>query len=84
MDFMSFMNGMKGDFLRQKLIQAGISPNDMQGIDFNNINDLNRLAEKVMPNIIKSNPGIASMIKSNASMLWTEKAKEVCDVIDVD
>ena len=84
MDFMSFMNGMKGDFLRQKLIQAGISPNDMQGIDFNNINDLNRLAEKVMPNIIKSNPSIASMIKSNASMLWTEKAKEVCDVIDVD
>lgn len=84
MDFMSFMNGMKGDFLRQKLIQAGISPNDMQGIDFNNINDLNKLAEKVMPNIIKSNPSIASMIKSNASMLWTEKAKEVCDVIDVD
>ena len=84
MDFMSFMNGMKGDFLRQKLIQAGISPNDMQGIDFNNINDLNRLAEKVMPNIIKSNPSIASMIKSNASMLWTEKAKEVCEVIDVD
>ena len=66
---MSFMNGMKGDFLRQKLIQAGISPNDMQGIDFNNINDLNKLAEKVMPNIIKSNPSIASMIKSNASML---------------
>lgn len=84
MDFMSFMNGMKGDFLRQKLIQAGISPNDMQGIDFNNINDLNKLAEKVMPNIIKSNPSIASMIKSNASMLWTEKAKEVCEVIDVD
>ena len=84
MDFMSFMNGMKGDFLRQKLLQAGISPNDMQGIDFNNINDLNKLAEKVMPNIIKSNPSIASMIKSNASMLWTEKAKEVCDVIDVD
>lgn len=84
MDFMSFMNGMRGDFLRQKLIQAGISPNDMQGIDFNNINDLNKLAEKVMPNIIKSNPSIASMIKSNASMLWTEKAKEVCEVIDVD
>ena len=84
MDFMSFMNGMKGDFLRQKLIQAGISPNDMQGIDFNNINDLNRLAEKVMPNIIKSNPSIASMLKSNASMLWEQKAKEVCEVIDVD
>ena len=84
MDFMSFMNGMKWDFLRQKLIQAGISPNDMQGVDFNNMSDLNKLAEKVMPNIIKSNPSIASMIKSNASMLWTEKAKEVCEVIDVD
>ena len=84
MDFMNFMNGMKGDFLRQRLIQAWISPNDMQWIDFNNINDLNRLAEKVMPNIIKSNPSIANMIKSNASVLGTEKAKEVCEVIDVD
>lgn len=84
MDFMSFMNGMKGDFLRQKLIQAGISPNDMQGIDFNNINDLNKLAEKVMPNIIKSNPSIASMIKSNASMLWEEKQREVAEIIDMN
>ena len=84
MDFMSFMNGMKGDFLRQKLIQAGISPNDMQWIDFNNINDLNKLAEKVMPNIIKSNPSIANMIKSNASMLWEEKQREVSEIIDMN
>lgn len=84
MDFMSFMNGMKGELLRQRMIQAGISPNDMQGIDFNNINDLNRLAEKVMPNIIKSNPSIANMIKSNASMLGEQKSKEVCEVINVD
>ena len=48
------------------------------------MNDLNSLAERIMPNIIKSNPSIANMIKSNASMLGTEKAKEVCEVIDVD
>ena len=83
MDFMSFMNGMKGDFLRQKLIQAGISPNDMQGIDFNNINDLNKLAEKIVPNMLKSNPNIANLIKQNSSMLGEEKSKEVCEVIDM-
>ena len=80
---MSFMNGMKGDFLRQKLIQAGISPNDMQGIDFNNINDLNKLAEKIVPNMLKSNPNIANLIKQNSSMLGEEKSKEVCEVIDM-
>ena len=83
MDFMNFMNWLKGDFLRQKLIQVGISPNDMQGIDFNNMNDLNRLAEKIVPNLLKSNPNIANLIKQNSSMLGAEKQKEVCDVIDM-
>jgi len=81
---MNFMNWLKGDFLRQKLIQVGISPNDMQGIDFNNMNDLNRLAEKIVPNLLKSNPNIANLIKQNSSMLWTEKQKEVCEVIDMN
>lgn len=80
---MNFMNWLKGDFLRQKLIQVGISPNDMQGIDFNNMNDLNRLAEKIVPNLLKSNPNIANLIKQNSSMLGAEKSKEVCDVIDM-
>ena len=80
---MNFMNWLKGDFLRQKLIQVGISPNDMQGIDFNNINDLNRLAEKIVPNLLKSNPNIANLIKQNSSMLGEEKSKEVCEVIDM-
>ena len=83
MDFMNFMNWLKGDFLRQKLIQVGISPNDMQWIDFNNINDLNRLAEKIVPNLLKSNPNIANLIKQNSSMLGAEKSKEVCEVIDM-
>ncbi len=84
MDFMNFMNGLKGDFLRQKLLQVGISPNDLQWVDFNNMNDLNKLAEKIVPNMLKSNPNIANMIKQNASMLWTEKQKEVCEVIDMN
>ena len=84
MDFMAFLGGLKWEFLKQKLLAAWISPNDIQWVDFNNMNDLNSLAERIMPNIIKSNPSIASMIKSNASMLWDQKAKEVCEVIDAD
>ena len=83
MDFMSFLWWLKWDILRNRLIQAGISPNDIQWVDFNNINDLNRLAEKIMPSMIKSNPNIANLIKQNSSMLWAEKSKEVCEVIDM-
>ena len=83
MDFMSFMNGLKGDILRQKLIQMWISPNDIQWVDFNNISDLNKLAEKIVPNMLKSNPNIANLIKQNSSMLGEEKSKEVCEVIDM-
>lgn len=82
MDFMSFLWGMKWELLKNKLLSAGISPNDIQWVDFNNINDLNRLAEKIVPNMIKSNPMIANVIKQNASMLWADKQKEVVDVID--
>jgi hypothetical protein len=83
MDFMSFLWWLKWDILRNRLIQAGISPNDIQWVDFNNINDLNRLAEKIMPSMIKANPNIANLIKQNSSMLWAEKSKEVCEVIDM-
>ena len=84
MDFMSFLGGLKWEFLKQKLLQAWISPNDIQWVDFNNINDLNSLAEKIMPNIIKSNPNIANMIKQNSNLLWAEKQKEVCEIIDMN
>lgn len=84
MDIFSFMNWLKGDILRQKLLQAWISPNDLQWIDFNNINDLNKLAEKIVPWMIKSNPNIANLIKQNSSVLGAEKQKEVCEVIDMN
>ena len=84
MDFMAFLGGLKWEFLKQKLLQAWISPNDIQWVDFNNMNDLNSLAEKIMPNIIKSNPNIANMIKQNSNLLWAEKQKEVCEIIDMN
>ena len=82
MDFMQFIGGLKGEFLKQRLLQAGISPNDIQGIDFNNLNDLNLLAEKIAPKLIRANPNIANMIKQNSSMLGKEKQREVVEVID--
>lgn len=84
MDFMAFLGGLKWEFLKQRLLAAGISPNDIQWVDFNNMNDLNTLAEKIMPNIIKSNPNIANMIKQNASMLGADKQKEVTEIIDMN
>ena len=83
MDFFTFMNWLKGDILRQRLLSMGISPNDMQGVDFNNMSDLNKLAERIVPNMLKSNPNIANLIKQNSSMLGSEKSKEVCEVIDM-
>lgn len=81
MDFMSFLGGLKWEFLKQKLLQAWISPNDIQWVDFNNINDLNQLAEKVVPWMIRANPNIANMIKSNAGLVWDKQA-EVVQTID--
>ena len=60
----------------------GIEPHKLEGVDFNNMDQLNKLAEQLMPDLIKSNPNIANLIKQNSSMLWAEKQKEVVDVID--
>ena len=88
MSFIDFMNGLKWEYLRQRLLQLGIDPNDMAGVDFNNLQDLNQLASKIVPKLIKSNPNIANLIKQNSSsIIGQEKAKEVCkelEVIDVD
>ena len=84
MDIMSFLNWMKWEVLKQSLLKIWISPNDMQWIDFNNIQDLNKLAEKVVPNLLKTNPMIANMIKQNASMLGADKQKEVAEIIDMN
>ena len=60
----------------------GIEPHKLEGVDFNNMDQLNKLAEQLMPDLIRSNPNIANLIKQNSGMLWAEKQKEVVDVID--
>jgi hypothetical protein len=52
--------------MKDKLLKYGVSPNDLAQVNFNNPDEVNKLAEKVMPNIIKSNPELASKIKQMA------------------
>lgn len=81
MNFFDFIWGLKWDFLKKMLLQKWILPRDIEGVDFNNLNDLNALAERIMPDIIKSNPNIANMIKQNANIVG-DKQKDVVEVID--
>jgi hypothetical protein len=46
------------------------------------LQDLNKLAEDIMPGIIKSNPYIANLIKQSSSNLPKEKQEEIVQVID--
>lgn len=82
MSFMDFMWSLKWDFLRSRLIAMWVPANQLEWTDFNDIDQLNKLAEQIVPWLIKSNPNIANLIKQNSSMLWTEKQKEVVEVID--
>jgi hypothetical protein len=47
----------------------GIEPHKLEGVDFNNMDQLNKLAEQLMPDLIRSNPNIANLIKQNSGML---------------
>ena len=76
------MWGLNWEFIKNKLINAGIPAEKLQGVDFTNMQQLNKLAEEIMPGIIKSNPSIANVIKQNSSMLSKEKQEEVVQVID--
>ena len=84
MDFLSFLWWLKWEFLKQKLLQVWISPNDIQWVDFNNMNDLNSLAEKIVPKLLQANPNIKNLIKNNASMLGQDKQREVAEIIDMN
>jgi hypothetical protein len=84
MDLWSMMSWFQWEFLKQKLLQVWISPNDIQWVDFNNINDLNQLADKLVPTLLKNNPMMKEIIKQNAWMFWAEKAKQVAEVIDMN
>ena len=81
MNFMDFMGTLKGDFLKSRLIAMGIEPHKLEWVDFNNMDQLNKLAEQIVPWLIKSNPQIANMIKQNANLAG-DKKEEVVKVID--
>ena len=69
MDFMSFINSLKGDALKSLLLKNGINAADLQGVDFNSMEQINALAEKITPELIKKNPFIANLIKQNANLV---------------
>ena len=81
MDIGSFMAGLSWDMLKSRLLQAWIEPHQLEWVDFHNMEQLNQLAEQIMPWLIKKNPMIANMIKQNANLAW-DKKEEVVQVID--
>lgn len=82
MGISDFFNNMKGELLKNALLKQWIQPHQLEWVDFNNMEQLNQLAETIVPDLIKKNPMVANLIKQNSSMLWTEKQKEVVEVID--
>ena len=81
MNFMDFMWSLKWDFLKSRLLAMGIEPHRLEWVDFNNMDQLNKLAEQIVPDMIKKNPVIANMIKQNANLVGDKKG-EVVEVID--
>ncbi len=81
MSFMDFIGTLKWDFLKQRLLALGVEPHKLEWVDFNNVDQLNKLAEQIVPWLIKSNPNIANLIKQNANLVW-DKKEEVVEVIN--
>jgi hypothetical protein len=77
-----FFNNMKWELLKNALLKQGIQPHQLEWVDFNNMEQLNQLAETIVPELIKKNPMMANLIKQNSSMLWADKQKEVVEVIN--
>ena len=81
MDIRSFFNGLKWDFLKNRLLSMWIEPYKLEWVDFNDIGQLNQLAEKIMPDIIKNNPNIRNLLRQNSNLAG-DKHKDVVDIID--
>lgn len=81
MNFADFMWTLKWDFLKSRLIAMGIEPHKLEWVDFNNVDQLNKLAEQIVPWLIKSNPNVANLIKQNANLAG-DKKEEIVETID--
>lgn len=68
-------------WLREKLLKAGVSAKDLQGVDFSNKDSLNKLAQKIVPWLLKNNPQIAQQIKDSGWLDWKAK-EEVAEIVD--
>lgn len=82
MDILNFLWGLNWEFIKNRLLNSWVDASKLQWVDFNNLEQLNKLAEEIMPWIIKANPSIANIIKQNSSMLSKDKQQEVVQVID--
>ena len=58
-----------------------VEPHKLEWVDFNDMEQLNQLAESIVPWMIKKNPNIANLIKQNANLAW-DKKDEVVEVIN--
>ena len=67
--------------IREKLIKAWVNANELQWVDFTDPESLNKLAQKIMPNLLRNNPQIAKQIKESG-WLDGETKQEVAEVID--
>lgn len=82
MNVRGFMKSMGMlSWMREKLINAGVSPQDLQGVSFDDPESLNRLAEKIVPWLLKANPQMAQKIKESG---WLDQKtkEEVVQIVD--
>lgn len=59
----------------------GVSEQDMEGVDFTNMDSLNKFAERIVPKLLQNNPKAKEQIKG---CTWLEGAtkQNVAEVID--
>lgn len=55
------------EMIKQKLTQMWVDKSMLTWVDFNNMDDLNNLAKKIMPDIIDKNPKFKQMINNQLS-----------------
>ena len=79
MNLLSMINAFGG--IKNKLIQLGVNPQDLQWVNFNDPASLNQLATKIMPNLLKSRPDIAQQIKQQAPSFVPDKWAEIIEMI---
>lgn len=82
MNMRGFMKSMGWlSWMREKLINAGVSPQDLQGVSFDDPESLNKLAEKIVPWLLRANPQMAKKIKESG---WLDQKtkEEVVQIVD--